>query len=178
MPCLTVAYTRKPFSSGFKTTVASSLSLTPLPLASASRCRAAATTWCRRQCRCPTCGFSELRRKPARRQRAPISSALPSLRLFVFCCRLFFFCSRSHQALGSTRKLRNICQKTPQKHQKKKKKKKSVNYINYYLFYYIAQNKHVKTTAREPQFEDLERDFSLRAQFSLICAFYSPFLPA
>jgi hypothetical protein len=117
-----------------------------------------------------------------RNLRAGSGPPFPSPAFSPFVCVLLlpflFFCSRSHQALGSTRKLRNICQKTPQKHQKKKKKKKSVNYINYYLFYYIAQNKHVKTTAREPQFEDLERDFSLRAQFSLICAFYSPFLPA
>lgn len=42
-----------------------------------------------------------------------------------------------------------------------------------------AQDEHIKTPrARELRFEDLGQDFSLRAQFSLVCAFYFPFLLA
>jgi len=72
--------------------------------------------------------------------------------------------------------------KTRKDIKKKKPKKRKLHKLSFILlFYYIAQDKHGKataTTARELRFEDLERDFSLRAQFSLVCAFYSPFLLA
>ena len=109
MPCLILAYTRKPSSSGYMIRVASSLFTPTLATGVCHHCcRTAATTWCRRQCRCPSCGFSEPRRKPARRQRAPIPSpAPPSLRLFVLLPPFFLFSF----ALGSL-----LYQKKPAKY--------------------------------------------------------------
>jgi hypothetical protein len=127
MPCLTVAYTRKPFSSGFMIRVASSLSLTPLPLGDwrlPSRCRAAATTWCRRQCRCPTCRFSEPRQKPARRQRAPIP--FPRLLSVCLCFAAAFSFFLLSFASGSRfdQKIAQYMPENPAKTSKKKKEKK------------------------------------------------------
>jgi hypothetical protein len=147
MPCLTNAYTRKPFSSGFMITVASSLSHPPLPLASVI------TLSCRGdnvvQTSVPLsdvrvlCAAAETRAPAAGPHSLPRRPRFLSFFVCVLLPPFLFLLSFASGSRFDPENGAKYARKTCENIKKKKKKKKSVNYINYY-----SQDKLVKTSAR------------------------------